>query len=299
MSTFDPAQHPRGNQSTGHAGQFATKTHSGADVDLGQQQSDLEYGADYDFGKPIDPDFELELASRFLNDPPELFSTSYHALYMNREDWGPGLAFLPADVDAADATFNDFIISAGGGRGAFVDATRQPISLNERSDQRYRFVGPIDDSPVVRQRAEIWFCNGWLGEVIHDFEENDKAIFADLPESDHALSTASSGRVGFGGPAVIGTERVNGQLRRVFGATVQGSNADGSRPFRIAVDTSGKVRTLYGDGSKKQQRYQEAIDRHPKEVAGIAREVTEWRNASKAQAEATEALRKSTGEYYG
>lgn len=35
MSTFDPTQHPRGNTVTGHAGQFATKQQTGAEVSLG------------------------------------------------------------------------------------------------------------------------------------------------------------------------------------------------------------------------------------------------------------------------
>lgn len=34
MSTFDPTQHPRGNAATGHAGQFATKQQTGAEVGL-------------------------------------------------------------------------------------------------------------------------------------------------------------------------------------------------------------------------------------------------------------------------
>ncbi|WP_028245379.1 hypothetical protein [Pseudoclavibacter soli] len=34
MSTFDPTQHPRGNSVTGHAGQFATKQQTSADVTL-------------------------------------------------------------------------------------------------------------------------------------------------------------------------------------------------------------------------------------------------------------------------
>lgn len=38
MSTFDPSQHPRGNQATGHAGQFADKAQSGAEVGLERQQ---------------------------------------------------------------------------------------------------------------------------------------------------------------------------------------------------------------------------------------------------------------------
>ncbi|WP_028245377.1 hypothetical protein [Pseudoclavibacter soli] len=34
MSSFDPAQHPRGNASTGQAGQFATKQQAPAEVSL-------------------------------------------------------------------------------------------------------------------------------------------------------------------------------------------------------------------------------------------------------------------------
>ena len=36
MSTFDPTQHPRGNQTTGHAGQFAAKTQTSSEVGIGQ-----------------------------------------------------------------------------------------------------------------------------------------------------------------------------------------------------------------------------------------------------------------------
>ncbi|KAB1661679.1 hypothetical protein F8O07_07175 [Pseudoclavibacter sp. CFCC 13796] len=32
MSTFDPTQHPRGNQATGHAGQFAAKPQSASEI---------------------------------------------------------------------------------------------------------------------------------------------------------------------------------------------------------------------------------------------------------------------------
>ncbi|KAB1661680.1 hypothetical protein F8O07_07180 [Pseudoclavibacter sp. CFCC 13796] len=35
MSAFDPTQHPRGNQSTGHGGQFAVKAQSGSEISLG------------------------------------------------------------------------------------------------------------------------------------------------------------------------------------------------------------------------------------------------------------------------
>lgn len=34
MSAFDPTQHPRGNSRTGHAGQFAAKHQSGAEITL-------------------------------------------------------------------------------------------------------------------------------------------------------------------------------------------------------------------------------------------------------------------------
>ncbi|KAB1661674.1 hypothetical protein F8O07_07150 [Pseudoclavibacter sp. CFCC 13796] len=34
MSTFDPTQHPRGNQATGHAGQFAAKAQSASEIGL-------------------------------------------------------------------------------------------------------------------------------------------------------------------------------------------------------------------------------------------------------------------------
>lgn len=34
MNTFDPTQHPRGNQTTGHAGQFATKAQTSSEIGL-------------------------------------------------------------------------------------------------------------------------------------------------------------------------------------------------------------------------------------------------------------------------
>lgn len=41
MSTFDPNKHPRGN--AGHAGQFATKAQSDAEVGLGQELSAADF----------------------------------------------------------------------------------------------------------------------------------------------------------------------------------------------------------------------------------------------------------------
>ncbi|WP_028245374.1 hypothetical protein [Pseudoclavibacter soli] len=39
MSTFDPTQHPRGNATTGHAGQFATKQQTSSDVSLSPEMT--------------------------------------------------------------------------------------------------------------------------------------------------------------------------------------------------------------------------------------------------------------------
>ncbi|KAB1646215.1 hypothetical protein F8O06_05475 [Pseudoclavibacter sp. CFCC 14310] len=260
---------------------------------LDRQQPGLEYGTDHDFGKPIDPDLELELASRFLNDPPELFSTSYHALYMNREDWGPGLAFLPADVDSADATFDDFIISTGGGRGSFVDATRQPISLNERSNQRYRYVGPIDDDPVVQQRAAIWGAKCQEIESYEAFEADNRAVFKDLPDN-QGLSEYDWRRFGI---AASGAGPV---------LSVYGSNADGSKAFRITVSTQTEdgddqhpMVQVRGEGSQKQKRVEKVIADHPAELERMSRSAPEWLRRQARTRQLQEQLRQDTGEYYG
>lgn len=46
MSTFDPAQHPRGNSVTGHAGQFATKEQTPPQVSLNTAEQHLDAAAD-------------------------------------------------------------------------------------------------------------------------------------------------------------------------------------------------------------------------------------------------------------
>ncbi|KAB1661675.1 hypothetical protein F8O07_07155 [Pseudoclavibacter sp. CFCC 13796] len=280
MSTFNAAQHPRGNTSTGHAGQFATKAQSTADVSLG--------------GAPDDVASELE--SRFLQDPPTLSTSSYHGLYMNRENWGPSLAFLPADVPAEQASTDDFIISTGEAKGAFVNARGEDVRLSDASDEHYRFVGPISDDAVVQQRAAIWAAGAEHLEAVTAFEQDGRAIFAELEDN---RGVSDYDKVRFNGVSVIGTARVDGQLRRAYGTAVGGSNADGSRAFRLAVDTQGKVRTLYGDDSQKQQRYQQVLDDHPEEVARMAGHVTRVLEASRRHQEAQEALRQQTGEYYG
>ncbi|KAB1661673.1 hypothetical protein F8O07_07145 [Pseudoclavibacter sp. CFCC 13796] len=42
MNPFDPTQHPRGNQSTGHAGQFAAKTQTSSEVSLTTLEQERE-----------------------------------------------------------------------------------------------------------------------------------------------------------------------------------------------------------------------------------------------------------------
>lgn len=264
MSTFDPTQHPRGNTLTGHAGQFATKQQTSAEIDLGTE-------------------LFSEITERFLNDPAPTSKMTYHGHFLCRADWGPGLAFLPADKDTTTARPEDFLVTTGGAE-QFVDGEGAPRKVDTASDDRYRFVGAVDDSPVVRLREQIWRASdeSYHRQVL--FDEANERIWRDLPDNrdadcgdqkDFALTATGAG------PAL----------------SVWGSNADGSRPFRILVTQDGTVHAR-GDGSQKQRRYEKTIADHAEDVQQLISRIDPLLEAGQRERHLKEQLRLQTGEYY-
>lgn len=79
MNTFDPAQHPRGNQTTGHAGQFAAKAQSDAEVGLAPAKAAYqayEAQADEYLGHPHQDVVDRVIRERISDDFRRCFGES-------------------------------------------------------------------------------------------------------------------------------------------------------------------------------------------------------------------------------